>query len=167
MHFRHCDDSELLPKYQSAYGRYYSCETSLLKLRNNILWNIEDKLVTVVTILDLSATFDTMDHDLLLEVLYNKFGIDGHVLKWYSSYLKLRKFTVNINGAYSTEKTMQISIPKGSVQGAFLFIAYASTLQKVITDLTRNGLADNHLLRKPLVHTKPMMKTTQSKSLRN
>ena len=46
------------------------------------------------------------------------------------------KFKININKAYSTEKIMQFSIPHGSVQGAFLFIAYTSTLTEVIKDLT-------------------------------
>ena len=61
---------------------------------------MENKLVTAVTILDLSAAFDRVDHDLLLEILHNKFGIDGHALKWYNNYLKPRKFKVNINGVH-------------------------------------------------------------------
>ena len=91
------------------------------------------------------ATFNTVDHDILLEVLHNKFGIDGNPLKWYNNYLKPRKF---INKAYSTEKTMQFSIPQGSVQEAFLFIANTSTFHEVITDLTLNSFADDHSLRK-------------------
>ena len=42
-------------------------------MTNNILWNMENKLVTAVTLLDLLAAFDTVDHDILLEVLHNKF----------------------------------------------------------------------------------------------
>ena len=114
---KHYDDYDLLSEYQSAYRKHYSCETSLLRLINDILWNMENKLVTVVTILDLSATFNTVNHDICLEVLHSKFGIDGNALKWYSNYLKPRKFKVNINKAYSTEKTMQFSIPQGSGQG--------------------------------------------------
>ena len=68
---KHCDDYDHLAEYQSVYRRYYSCETSLLKLINDVLWNMENKLVTAVTILDLSAKFNTEDHDLLLEVLHN------------------------------------------------------------------------------------------------
>ena len=128
-HFnKHCDDYDLLPENQSTYRKHYSCETILLRMTNDILWNMENKLVTAVTLLDLSAAFDTVDHDILLEVLHNKFGIDGNALKWYSNYLNPRKFKVNINKAYSTEKTMQFSIPQGSVQGAFLFIAYTCNI---------------------------------------
>ena len=72
---------------------------------------MENKLVTAVTLLDLSATFNTVDHDILLEVLHSRFGIDGKALKWYSNYLNPRKFKVNINKAYSTEKIMQFNVP--------------------------------------------------------
>ena len=43
--------------------------TSLVKLVNDILWNMENQLVTAIVILDLSAAFDAVDHDILLEVL--------------------------------------------------------------------------------------------------
>ena len=43
---------------------------------------------------------------------------------------------------------MQFSIPQGSVQGAFLFIAYISTFPEVIGDLTLSSFADDHSLRK-------------------
>ena len=75
---------------------------------------MENKLVAAVIILDLSAIFNTVDHDLLMRVPHSNFGINGH-------NLKPRKFKVNINGIYSVEKTMQFSVLQGSVQGAFLF----------------------------------------------
>ena len=56
----------------------------------------EEQLVTAVVILDLSATFDKVDHDLLLEVLEMQFGITGTTRIWYQNYLKLRKFKVAI-----------------------------------------------------------------------
>ena len=109
---------------------------------------MENKLVTAVTLLDLSAAFDTVDHDIPLEVLHNKFGIDGNALRWYSNYLKPRKFKVNLNKAYSTENTMQFSVSKGSVQGAFIFIAYTSTFPEIIKDLTLSSFTNDHSLRK-------------------
>ena len=53
-----------------------------------------------------------------------------------------------MNKAYSTEKIMQFSIPQGSVQEAFLFIAYTSTFPEVIKDLTLSSFANDHSLRK-------------------
>ena len=97
----HCNKNSLLPNYQSAYMKYYSCETSLVKLVNNILWAMERQLVTVVVILDLSAAFDTVNHDLLLEVLEKQYGIVGTARQWYTSYLKPRMFKVGIRGTTS------------------------------------------------------------------
>ena len=143
---QHCNNNSLLPDYQSAYRKYYSCETSLVKLVNDILCTMEKQLVTVVVILDLSAAFDTVDHDLLLEVLEKQYGIVGTDRQWYTSYLKPRSFKVSIRGTTSQHRQLDYSVPKGSVQGAFLFIAYASTLNLVVqpSRLELNGFADDH-----------------------
>ena len=121
---QHCNNHTLLPDFQSAYQKHHSCKTSLLKLTNNILWGMENQQATAMIILDLSAAFNTVDHEQLLQVLNHKFGVTGMALEWYKNYLIPRKFKVSINGIYSNEKTMNFSVPQGSVQGAFLFMAY-------------------------------------------
>ena len=85
---KHCDKNELLPAYQSAYRKNHSCETSLVKLVDDLLWAMEKQLVTAVVILDLLAAFDTVDHDLLLEVLEKRFGVTGKAKEWYGNYIK-------------------------------------------------------------------------------
>ena len=67
-------------------GNY--CETSLLRLVNDTLWAMENKLITAVTVMDLPVAFDTVSHDLLLAVLREQFGIKGVALNWYENYLK-------------------------------------------------------------------------------
>ena len=78
--------------------------------------------------MDLLAAFDTVNHDLLLDVLQRKFGITNTALQWYNNFLKPRKFRVCINDSYSSEWIMDFSLPQGFTQGAYLFICYASTL---------------------------------------
>ena len=142
---KHCHNHTLLPHFQSAYRKHHGCETSLLKLTNDILRDMEKHQVTSMIILDLSVAFDTVDHELLLKVLNHKFGVTDTALEWYKNYLILKKFKVSINGTYSNKKTMNFSMPQGSVQGAFLFIAHASTIQEVVKeDLTLTGFADDH-----------------------
>ena len=146
---QHCEDYHLLPNYQSAYRKFHSCETSLIKLVNDLLWAIEKQEIIAMTVLDLSAASDTVDHDLLLAVLDRRFGVKGTALTWYEQYLKPRKFKVAINNTYSNEKTINYSVPQGSIQGAFLFNAYASTITDVIPPtLELMGYADDHLIRK-------------------
>ena len=61
----HCNKNSLLPEYQSVYRKHHSYDASLVKLVNDVLWGMENQSVTAVVILDLSAAFDTVDHDLL------------------------------------------------------------------------------------------------------
>ena len=142
---QHYNNHNLLPDFQSAYRKHNGCETSLLKLTNDILWGMENQQVTSMIILDLSVSFNTVDHELLLKVLNHRFRVTDTALEWYKNYLIPRRFKVSINGSYSSKKTINFSVPQGSVQGAFLFIAYASSIQEVVKkDLTLTGFADDH-----------------------
>ena len=71
----HCDCNDLILDYQSAYHSNYSCETAVVKLVDDILNNMESKECTALMAIDLSAAFDMVNHDILLDVLHNKFGI--------------------------------------------------------------------------------------------
>ena len=84
---QHCEDNHLLPDFQSAYRANYSTENSLVKMVNDILWSMEQRHIMTVVFLDLSAAFDTVDHDILLSILNKQFGICGKALKWFDSYL--------------------------------------------------------------------------------
>ena len=70
----HCDKFQLMPGYQLAYRKNFSCETAIIKITNDILWSMESKRITPLTCIDLSAAFDTVDHGILLNVLQYKFG---------------------------------------------------------------------------------------------
>ena len=76
----HCDTIKLLPDCLSAYRKNYSIETSLIKGVNDILWARERKEVTTLTALDLSVAFDTVDTEILIEVLGHQFGITNSAL---------------------------------------------------------------------------------------
>ena len=70
-----------MPDYQSAYRANQSCETVKLKLMNDSLWAMENKYVTAMVTIDLSAAFNTVDHDILLNTLNCKFGISDNVIE--------------------------------------------------------------------------------------
>ena len=102
-----------------------------------------------LTVLDLSAAFDTVNHSILTSTLKNKFGIDELALKWFNSYLQPRAFKVAVNGKYSDKKQLTYSVPQGSCSGAYLFNLYCSTLNDIVPlDLHLSGFADNHSVRK-------------------
>ena len=71
----------------------------------------------VLLLLDMSAAFDTVDHELLLQRMFKRFGIDGQVLKWFQSYLHNRTQSVVIDGVKSISKDLRCGVPQGSVLG--------------------------------------------------
>ena len=93
---------------------------------------MENKYVTAMITIDLSMAFNTVDHDILLNTLHCKFGISDNAIEWVYSYLKPRSCKVNIKNSYSTESQLIFSVLQGSVAGPVLYLAYASTLEKVI-----------------------------------
>ena len=55
---------------------------------NDVLCGIERKEITAVIIIDMSAAFDTTDHDLLLAIPQNRYSITDTALQWYKSYIR-------------------------------------------------------------------------------
>ena len=113
----HCITNKLLPDYQLAYRKNYSMETSLIKFVNDLLWAMERQEVTALTALDLSAAFDTVNHEILIEVQEHQFGITNSALSWFKTYLYPRKFIVNIDGYCSREINLKFSVLQGSLVG--------------------------------------------------
>ena len=83
---------------QSAYKAGHSTETALLKVKADILSAINNNEVVCLVLLDLSAAFDTISHQILLNRLKYHFGVDGTVLNWFESYLTGRCQKVSLEG---------------------------------------------------------------------
>ena len=84
----HCREYNIQPDYQSAYREDYYCETAILKISDNTLWAMEKQSITALIALDLSAAFNMVDHDILLDILTTKFGIEEKALQWFREYLR-------------------------------------------------------------------------------
>ena len=72
----------LFPDVQSAYRRSDSTETAVLKVFSNIIDGIADGKIVVLSLLDLTSAFDTVDHDILLKRLEIKYGLSGTIFDW-------------------------------------------------------------------------------------
>ena len=104
--------------------------------------------ISFMILIDLSAAFDMVDHSILLRLLEEKFNIRGNLLKWFDSYLRPRGFVVNVNDQYSAFKELKCSVPQGSLNGTYPYLAYASTSEKVINDkFNIYGFVDDHAIR--------------------
>ena len=83
-------------------------------------------------LLDLSAAFDTVNHDILLERLDKDIGMRGVTLDWFRSYLSNRCQQVYIDGFLSNLRYHNGSVPQWPCLGPLLFVICTSTLFKVI-----------------------------------
>ena len=81
---------KLFPELQSAYRDHHSTATAVLKVLGDILRAIDGGDLTALTLLDLSAAFDTVGHQILLRRLKTSFGLGGSVLNWFASWMRQR-----------------------------------------------------------------------------
>ncbi len=114
--------------FQSAYSEFHSTETALTRVHNDIMLAMDNQKVVLLLLLDLSAAFDTVDHEIMLSRLEHRFGVKGTALAWFRSYLTGRSQSVLIQGTHSAEQVLKFGVPQGSVLGPILFCAYTAPL---------------------------------------
>ena len=130
----HINSSYTSNNYQSAYRKFHSTDTALLKIHNNILTSLYAGKVTDFTLLDLSAAFDTIDHTILLRRLDDWFGVTGRALDWFKSYLSGRCQRIKLGDCLSSQDDLTFEVPRGSVSGPLLFTLYTTALSRMICE---------------------------------
>jgi len=124
----HLNGNSLLPGWQSAYRRSHSTETAVTKVFNDLLTAVDRGQMSVLCLLDLSAAFDTVDHDPLLQRLERQFGQCGTALQWVRSHLSGRTFRLVYGDVMTFIVYVMCSVPQGSVLGPLFFILYMADL---------------------------------------
>ena len=131
------EQNGLLPELQSAYRRGRSTETAIVKVVADFLSAADRGDVTFLSLLDLSAAFDTVDHDILITRLHDSFGIRDTALSWISSFITGRTQRVRVGSQYSTDSAVYYGVPQGSVLGPVLFLLYTAD---VLVIAARHGV---------------------------
>ena len=120
--------------FQSVYRKFYSSETALTRIHNDLLLATNRQKVSALVLLDLSAAFDTIDHDILLKRLNSCFGISQTAYSLLLSYLTNCTQAVVIEQEFSSQLPLHRGVPQGSVLGPLLFTLYTTPLSNLLID---------------------------------
>ena len=123
---------DLLPTLQSGFRANHSTETAILRVLSDIILAVDRGDLAALVLLDLSAAFDTVDHDILLQRLRVTFGISDVAHRWIRSYLSGRTQRVRRGHKKSTVTRLMCGVPQGSVLGPILFVLYTVDLISLI-----------------------------------
>ena len=102
-------------------------------IHDHLINAIGSQKLSCLCLLDLSAAFDTVDHNILITRLSCWFGNHGSVLNWFESYLTSRSFRVKCDMDFSSEHISSCDVPQGSVLGPLHFVIILSTLSSSLS----------------------------------
>ena len=128
----HLINNDIVDNFQSAYKAGHNCETALLRVYNDIVTTIGRGNGAMLVLLDLSAAFDTIDHDNLFCILEKYVGICGNALKLIKLYFSNRTQRVQIDDVLSDFANIICGVPQGSVLGPLKFCLYLLPMSAIL-----------------------------------
>ena len=104
----------------------------MLRVFNDILFTNDSGDHVILVLLDLTAAFDTVDHNTLVARLSHLVGICGTALDWIRSYLADRTMSVSLGTSESSSAPLPYGVPQGSILGPLLFSLYLLPLGSIL-----------------------------------
>jgi len=122
-------EHNLIDKRQYGFIENHSTELAITSIYDELLSNIDNKLITCSLFLDLSKAFDCCDHEILLDKHYH-YGIRGVSHQLFSHFLQNRMQCTNLGEVKSSYKRISCRVPQGSVISPLLFLIYINDITK-------------------------------------
>ena len=122
--------NNLLSKQQFGFRKHHSTNHAVITLIDQISAALDCGKAVVGCYIDLKKAFDTVNHRILIEKM-QRYGIRGHILDWFKSYLNNRKQFTHINHTNSDLNSISCGVPQGSILGPLLFILYINDISNI------------------------------------
>ena len=111
----------------------HSTTTAMIQMYDCWVQAAEDKEITGVCMLDMSAAFDVVDHSILLDKL-KLYGFDNISLAWVKNYLSGRTQSVYIDGVFSSYRDVDAGVPQGSILGPLFYLMFTNDFPETVYD---------------------------------
>ena len=127
----HMDGNNYFNPSHHAYRSFHSTTTAMLQMYDTWLEAAEDGDLAGVCMVDMSAAFDVVDTQILLDKL-QLYGFDRNAIQWTWSYLNYRSQGVYIEGAMSGLLGLEAGVPQGSILGPIYYTIFTNELPQVV-----------------------------------
>ena len=130
---QYLSENQLFHPNHHSYRKHHNTTTALIQMYDTWVKSVDEGELSGVCLLDMSAAFDIVDHDLLLQKL-SLYGFEDSALAWIRSYLSDRRQCVSIDSSLSNMLHIETGVPQGSILGPILYILFTNELPDVVQE---------------------------------